>query len=49
MEIGCVERSWLDSRDPAEITVFKSVGLAIQDVAAAELIALRLLHPGTEA
>jgi len=49
IEIGCVERSWLDSRDPAEITVFKSVGLAIQDVAAAEMIALRLLHPGAEA
>jgi len=49
IEIGCVERSWLDSRDPAAITVFKSVGLAIQDVAAAEMIALRLLHPGAEA
>ncbi len=49
MEIGCVERSWLDSRDPAEITVFKSVGLAIQDVAAAEVIALRLLHSEADA
>ncbi|MDQ3691923.1 MAG: ornithine cyclodeaminase family protein [Chloroflexota bacterium] len=42
-EIGSIERSWLDSRGPAAITVFKSVGLAIQDVAATELIALRLL------
>ena len=44
VEIGSIDRSWADARDPAAITVFKSVGLAIQDVAAAELIAGRLLH-----
>jgi ornithine cyclodeaminase/alanine dehydrogenase-like protein (mu-crystallin family) len=38
VEIGSVERSWVDGRDPSAITVFKSVGLAIQDVAAAELV-----------
>lgn len=43
VEIGSVDRGWADSRDADAITVFKSVGLAIQDVAAAELIADRLL------
>jgi len=43
VEIGTIGRDWADARDPAAITVFKSVGLAIQDVAAAELIASRLL------
>lgn len=43
VEIGSVERGWAGQRDPEAITVFKSVGLAIQDVAAAELIADRLL------
>jgi ornithine cyclodeaminase len=43
VEIGTVDRSWAEARDPAAITVFKSVGLAIQDVAAAELITARLL------
>lgn len=43
VEIGSVDDGWADSRDPAAITAFKSVGLAIQDVAAAELIASRLL------
>jgi ornithine cyclodeaminase len=43
VEIGTVERSWAASRDPQAITAFKSVGLAIQDVAAAELIVHRLL------
>jgi ornithine cyclodeaminase len=38
VEIGSIERSWVTSRDPDAITVFKSVGLAIQDVAAAELV-----------
>ena len=33
---------------PTAITVFKSVGLAIQDVAAAELIAARLLDRSSE-
>jgi len=43
VEIGTVPGSWVDGRDPDAITVFKSVGLAIQDVAAAEVIASRLL------
>jgi ornithine cyclodeaminase/alanine dehydrogenase-like protein (mu-crystallin family) len=43
VEIGTIGRDWADGRDPESITVFKSVGLAIQDVAAAELIAGRLL------
>ncbi len=44
VEIGAVERSWVASRDPQAITAFKSVGLAIQDVAASELIVSRLLR-----
>jgi ornithine cyclodeaminase len=44
VEIGTVERSWAASRDPEAVTAFKSVGLAIQDVAAAELIVDRLLR-----
>jgi ornithine cyclodeaminase/alanine dehydrogenase-like protein (mu-crystallin family) len=44
VEIGAVEGSWVASRDPRAITAFKSVGLAIQDVAAAELIVGRLLR-----
>jgi len=47
VEIGSIEPEWAASRDPQAITVFKSVGLAIQDVAAAELIVARLL-PGAE-
>ena len=43
VEIGSVAEGWAGSRDPDAITVFKSVGLAIQDVAAAELIVSRLL------
>ena len=43
VEIGSVGGEWAGSRDPDAITVFKSVGLAIQDVAAAELIVWRLL------
>lgn len=43
VEIGAIDRSWVDTRHPDAITVFKSVGLAIQDVAASELIAARLL------
>jgi ornithine cyclodeaminase/alanine dehydrogenase-like protein (mu-crystallin family) len=42
-EIGGVGADWAASRHPDAITVFKSVGLAVQDVAAAELIADRLL------
>lgn len=43
VEIGSVEAGWAEARDPEAITSFKSVGLAIQDVAAAELIVGRLL------
>lgn len=43
VEIGSVDRSWTDARPDDVITAFKSVGLAIQDVAAAELIVSRLL------
>ena len=45
VEIGSVARSWVDERPDDAITTFKSVGLAIQDAAAAELIASRLLTP----
>jgi ornithine cyclodeaminase/alanine dehydrogenase-like protein (mu-crystallin family) len=41
-EIGTLDASWAVGRDPVAITVFKSVGLAIQDVAAAELILRRV-------
>ena len=44
VEIGSIEPQWVESRDPQAITAFKSVGLAIQDVAATELIVGRLLH-----
>ncbi len=47
VEIGSIEPDWVATRDPQAITAFKSVGLAIQDVAAAELIVARLL-PGVE-
>jgi len=43
VEIGSVSPDWARQRDPEAITVFKSVGLAIQDLAAAELVAGRLL------
>jgi ornithine cyclodeaminase len=43
VELGTVGRAWAADRDPEAVTAFKSVGLAIQDVAAAELIASRLL------
>lgn len=43
VEIGSLARSWVAARDPDAITVFKSVGLAIQDVAAAELVVRRAL------
>lgn len=43
VEIGLVRPDWSATRDPEAITVFKSVGLAIQDVAAAELIVDRVL------
>jgi ornithine cyclodeaminase len=41
VEIGSVDRAWARARDPEAVTVFKSVGLAIQDVAAAELVMRR--------
>jgi ornithine cyclodeaminase/alanine dehydrogenase-like protein (mu-crystallin family) len=43
VELGSIERAWAEARDPQAITIFKSVGLAIQDLAGAELIAGRLL------
>jgi ornithine cyclodeaminase/alanine dehydrogenase-like protein (mu-crystallin family) len=43
VEIGSVEPDWVAARPADGITVFKSVGLAVQDVAAAELIVDRLL------
>ena len=48
VEIGSIDRSWAEARNPTAITVFKSVGLAIQDVAAAELITARLLEEPSE-
>ena len=44
VEIGGIDPGWAVSRDPSAITVFKSVGLAIQDVAAAELVMANLLR-----
>lgn len=44
VEIGSIEREWAGARPSEAITVFKSVGLAIQDVAAAELVVGRLLE-----
>jgi ornithine cyclodeaminase len=38
VEIGGIEPTWVAARDPSAVTVFKSVGLAIQDVATAELV-----------
>lgn len=46
VEIGSVAPDWAATRDPGAITAFKSVGLAIQDVAATELIAASLLGGG---
>jgi len=43
VEIGSVDSTFVNERPPEAITAFKSVGLAIQDVAAAELIVSRLL------
>jgi ornithine cyclodeaminase len=37
VEIGGLSADWTADRDPAAITVFKSVGLAIQDLATADL------------
>ena len=46
VEIGTVAGDWAASRDPEAITIFKSVGLAIQDVAAAELVVAGMLPAG---
>jgi ornithine cyclodeaminase len=43
VEIGAIGPDWAAGRDPAAITIFKSVGLAIQDVAATELVMANLL------
>ncbi len=45
-EIGEIGPDWAAGRDPAAITIFKSVGLAIQDVAAAELVMANLPADG---
>jgi len=47
IEVGEIDRGWAASRDPSAITIFKSVGLAIQDVAAVELV-MANLPPGDE-
>jgi ornithine cyclodeaminase/alanine dehydrogenase-like protein (mu-crystallin family) len=46
VEIGSVSGDWSATRDDEAITAFKSVGLAIQDVAAAELVVGRVLGHG---
>jgi ornithine cyclodeaminase/alanine dehydrogenase-like protein (mu-crystallin family) len=38
VEIGTVAADWAAQRPEGAITVFKSVGLAIQDLAAAEVV-----------
>ena len=43
VEVGTIGRDWIAGRDPDAITVFKSVGLAAQDLAAIEIAARRLL------
>lgn len=45
VEIGTVQRDWVKRRDPSAITVFKSVGLAAQDVAAASVAMRNLASP----
>jgi len=42
VEIGTIDPGWAATRDPSAITVFKSVGLAIQDLATAELVMANL-------
>ena len=49
VEIGSLDPGWASGRDPSAITVFKSVGLAIQDVAAAELVMANLFGAGDQA
>jgi ornithine cyclodeaminase/alanine dehydrogenase-like protein (mu-crystallin family) len=48
IEIGSIGQGWSGTRDSRAITVFKSVGLALQDVAAAE-VAMRRLFADTAA
>jgi ornithine cyclodeaminase/alanine dehydrogenase-like protein (mu-crystallin family) len=48
VEIGTVSRDWVASRDPRAVTVFKSVGLPIQDLATADL-AVAAWRAGREA
>ncbi len=43
VELGSVAAGYSGARDAGAITIFKSVGLAIQDVAAAELVVRHLL------
>jgi ornithine cyclodeaminase/alanine dehydrogenase-like protein (mu-crystallin family) len=43
VEIGSIGADWVATRPVEAITIFKSVGMAVQDVAAADLIADRLL------
>ena len=45
VEIGTIERDWQAGRDPAAITVFKSVGLAAQDLAATSVAMAHLALP----
>jgi ornithine cyclodeaminase/alanine dehydrogenase-like protein (mu-crystallin family) len=42
VEVGAIGQDWSVQRDPQAITIFKSVGLAIQDLATAELVIRRL-------
>ena len=50
VEIGALPADWAATRDPEAITIFKSVGLAIQDLATADLAvaAWRAAHPVPE-
>lgn len=43
VEVGTIGDDWASRREPEAVTVFKSVGLAIQDLAAVELIGRSLL------
>ena len=43
VELGSIDRTWVEGRPEGAITAFKSVGLAIQDVAAAQLAVSRVL------
>ena len=45
VEIGTIGRDWQADRDPAAITVFKSVGLAAQDLAATSVAMVHLAPP----